>query len=348
MKRRPFLKIAGAVAGSYTVGMRSSLGAETQPENAIPTVPKREIGKTGINVPVVGFPGLALVNYDQEVCNEELHRAIELGWNYLDVAPAYGDAEIRMGIALQGIERSRYFLACKTKKRDKEGAREELERSLERLKTDHFDLYQMHHFRTVEEVNQALGTGGAIETFLQAKAEGKIGMIGFSSHTTKSALAALQGFSFQTAMFPINFLEYYKFGFGNEVVEMAEKQGTSVFAMKTICGGLWPADMKKTREWWYRPLEDQEEIDLAVRFSLAQKAVASVVPTSFLDLYHKTVQAAQAYRPLTEEDSKKLEIMAEKWNSVFLDQQKQISMNSSHPDFHYPDCPFDCHPSHFS
>ncbi|MHC4544103.1 MAG: aldo/keto reductase, partial [Planctomycetota bacterium] len=104
-----------------------------------------------------GFPGLALVHYDQDRCNAGLHDAFKRGVNYFDVAPAYGngEAEIKMGIGLQGIDRSRIFLACKTKKRDKEGARKELERSLERLKTDYFDLYQLHHLRWPKEVKQA-------------------------------------------------------------------------------------------------------------------------------------------------------------------------------------------------
>ena len=84
-----------------------------------------------------------------------------------------------MGIGLQGLDRSKYFLACKTKKRDKEGAREELEHSLKLLKTDHFDLYQLHHLVRPAEVKQALGPGGAMETILKAKEEGKIKYIGF-------------------------------------------------------------------------------------------------------------------------------------------------------------------------
>jgi len=129
-----------------------------------------------MKVSVVGFPGLALAKLDQEKATVALHSAFDRGVNFFDVAPAYGngDAEIKMGIGLQGLDRAGYYLACKTKKRDKSGAQAELDRSLQRLKTDHFDLYQLHHLVRPAEVTDACGAEGAIEMALKAKQEGKI------------------------------------------------------------------------------------------------------------------------------------------------------------------------------
>ena len=192
-------------------------------------LPRRILGRTGEKVSIVGFPGLALRNYDQQAGTKGLERAFDQGMNYFDVAPAYGpdgECEIKMGIGMQGIDRSKVFLACKTKKRDKAGAREELERSLKRLKTDHFDLYQMHAVFTPEEVKQALGSGGAIETFLEAKEEGKIRYIGFSAHTTKGAMALLNGFAFDTVMFPISFVDYFRMDFGKPVIVFSPSSGS--------------------------------------------------------------------------------------------------------------------------
>ncbi|MHC4517748.1 MAG: aldo/keto reductase, partial [Planctomycetota bacterium] len=175
MNRRSFLRAIGSVAGTYGMGAPLLQGAGTS--QMATELPRRVLGRTGEKISIVGFPGLALSNYDQAQGTEGLHKAFDQGMNYFDVAPAYGrdgDCEIKMGIGLQGLDRSKIFLACKTKKRDKEGAREELERSLKRLKTDHFDLYQMHAVFTPEEVKRALGPGGAVETFLEAKKEGKI------------------------------------------------------------------------------------------------------------------------------------------------------------------------------
>jgi len=155
MKRRSFLKIAGGIAAGSAIGAKAVVAAEkpasAQKQEKVNGLPRRVLGRTGQTISVVGFPGLALSNYDQEQCNAGLRNAFERGVNYFDVAPAYGkdgDCEKKMGIGLQGLDRSKIFLACKTKMRDKEGALKELDRSLERLKTDHFDLYQLHHIRT--------------------------------------------------------------------------------------------------------------------------------------------------------------------------------------------------------
>ena len=114
--------------------------------------------------------------------------------NYYDVAPAYGkdgECEIKMGIGLQGINRDKIFLSCKTKCRDKAGAKEELDRSLKRLKTDHFDLYQLHCLFEPDEVKQALDPKeGALATILDVRKAGIIKHIGFSAHTTRAAIAA--------------------------------------------------------------------------------------------------------------------------------------------------------------
>lgn len=348
MKRRPFLRIVGSIAGSCSVGLQSSIAAVAGFKNRDANtceIPLRELGRTGEKLPTVVFPGLALMHHEQDQCTKELHRFCEAGLNFFDVAPAYGndgECEKKMGIGLQGLERSRYFLSCKTKMRDKDGARKELERSLQRLKTDYFDLYQLHYIRFPDEVKQALAPGGAMETILKAKEEGKIRYIGFSSHTTKGAIEALQQFKFDTAMFPINYVDYYSFGFGKEVLEEAEKQGTGVLAMKALCGGKVPKDKPNLRGWWYRTIEEPEEVDLAIRFALSQKSVVAAIPPSYLDLYEKSLTAAKTFRPITEAELERLKGMAAKWESVFLEQQKQVSMAHPHHDLAFPDSPYEC------
>lgn len=348
MKRRPFLQIAGSVAGAYTLGAPSTiadvLGFKNREAKSC-EIPLRELGRTGEKLPTVVFPGLALMHYEQDHCTKELHRFCEAGLNFFDVAPAYGqdgDCEKKMGIGLEGVDRNRYFLSCKTKMRDKEGARMELERSLKRLKTDYFDLYQLHYIRFEKEVREALAPGGAMETILKAKEEGKIRYIGFSAHTTKGALEALKQFKFDTVMFPINYVDYYTFGFGKEVLEEAEKQGTGVLAMKALCGGKWPKDAPKSHEWWYRTIDDPEEVDLAIRFSLSQKQAVAVIPPSFIDLYEKSLTAAKAFRPITDAELERLKGMATQWEPIFLEQQKQVSMAHPHHDLIFPDSPYEC------
>ena len=174
MKRRAFLQTMGG-ASLAALGVPRVFAADP-PLEKVEGVPRRVLGRTGMKISVVGFPGLALTKIDQEQCTAALHKAFDRGLNYYDVAPNYGngDAEIKMGVGLRGLDRSQYFLSCKTHKRDKAGAQMELDRSLERLKTDHFDLYQLHHLVTPGEVKQAFGAEGAMEAVLKAKEQGKL------------------------------------------------------------------------------------------------------------------------------------------------------------------------------
>lgn len=333
MKRRSFLKIAGGGAASFAAGVLPALRAASASG-----IPRRPLGRTGLDVPIIGFPGLGLIHDDQATCTELIRAAIDAGVNYLDNAPAYGkgDAEVKMGIGLQGVPRDKYFLACKTKMRDAAGCTEELNRSLERLKTDHFDLYQLHCLMKPEEVDQALGPGGAMEVILKAKEQGKIRHIGFSAHTTVAALAAMKQFRFDTVMFPISYVEYFKIGFGKEVLALAAEQGTAMLAIKPMAGGAWAPDAKRTRKWWYRPIDDPTEGDLALRFTLSQPSVASGIPPAWPDIFKQAIGIARAYKPITPEETAKLETLAAAGFSVFERQQKTAC---------YGEDPFGCHGS---
>jgi len=344
MKRRTFLQAVSGVVGTGAMG--AGAAARGQPAAAarqekVDGMPRRALGRTGERVSIVGFPGLSLVHYDQDRCTAGLHHAFARGVNYFDVAPAYGngDAEIKMGVGLEGIDRSRYLLACKTKMRDKQGAREELERSLDRLKTDHFDVYQHHCLRSEEDVKQALGPGGAMETFLEAKREGKVRFFGFSAHTMKAGLMAMRHFRFDTVMFPINFIEFFQWGFGKPVLELAREQGAAVLAIKPMCRGAWPKDMERTRRWWYHPVEDDREIDMALRFTLSQEPVAVGFPPGWIDLAEKAFEVGRSYRPITEPETDELEKLAKSCLSIFRKQEEAVARGASPHDPIYRDSP---------
>jgi aryl-alcohol dehydrogenase-like predicted oxidoreductase len=168
MQRREFLK-AAAVSG---IANPISLDAQTE-------LPKRRY-KDDVRLSTIGFGGIIMLDLEQDHANHVVADAIERGINYFDVAPSYGsgEAEEKLGIALQSL-RKNVFLACKAERRDGAGAREQLEASLRRLKTDHFDLYQFHAVGTVEDVKKILAPGGAGETFMKAKRDGLVRYIGF-------------------------------------------------------------------------------------------------------------------------------------------------------------------------
>jgi aryl-alcohol dehydrogenase-like predicted oxidoreductase len=328
MKRRVFLKTVGSAVGTAAIAGPRLLAAAAA-EERVAGMPRRVLGRTGQKLSVVGFPGLALIHYEQDKCTSAIHSAFERGVNYFDVAPAYGNGqcETKLGIGLQGLPRDQYFLACKTKQRSKEGATRELEQSLKLLKTDHFDLYQLHHLVRPSEVKQALGSSGVLEAVQEAKKAGKIRWIGYSAHTTKAAIEVMKGFSFDSVMFPVNFVEFYTRGFGKEVLALAREQGAAVLAIKPLSWGAWPKDMVKTREWWYRTVEDPRDIELALRFSLSQPGVVAAIPPSFLDLLDRTIDAAKNLQPLDKTAEEKLKKMAETRESIFVKEEQQVALN---------------------
>ena len=177
-----------------------------------------------------------------------------------------------------------------------------------------------------------------------SKEQGKIRHIGFSAHTTKGAMAALNGFRFDSVMFPINFVEYYKMGFGKPVLELAQEQGAAILAIKALSKGPWPKGMKVTRKWWYRATETQEETNAAVRFSLTQKNVAAVIPPSFLDLLDKSIEAGRSYRPVSKAETQQLKDTAQTCLSLFKKQEERVARGESMHEPVYPESPHECCP----
>jgi predicted aldo/keto reductase-like oxidoreductase len=340
----------GGTAAASAVGLERLLAdfkSSDDITSRVAGLPRRKLGRTQQEISLITFPGLALMHEDQEGSNRAVQRAFDGGVNYFDVAPAYGrdgECEIKLGHALQQLDRKQTVLSCKTKVRDKEGARQELERSLQRLQTDHFDLYQLHHLVTVEEVKKALGPGGAIETLRAARDEGKTRLLGFSAHSTRAAVEAMKAFDFDTVMFPISFAEYYLRDFGREVLEVAEDRGASVLAIKPMCMGAWPKDVPRARNWWYRTTETPEEIELSLRFSLSLKNVVTGIPPSFVELVDKAIAAGVAYRPATTEDKDQLRELAARCESVFIREDERGNSSAMNHRAPYPDHPHECGP----
>ncbi|MCU0778898.1 MAG: aldo/keto reductase [Akkermansiaceae bacterium] len=336
MKRRTFLAGVGGTVGAIA-------GATDIVSTGIAPIARRPLGKTGRTLPIVGYPCLALKNGDQKTATEQLRRALDIGVDYFDVAPSYGkdgECEIKTGEGLKGVPREKYFIACKTKEDDAKEGRIELERSLKRLNTDHFDLYQLHCLQREDEVKQALGPGGVLEMILKAKEEGKVRHIGFSAHTSEAALAAMDGFDFDSCMFPINFVEWFKTGFGREVADRALEKGVSLISIKPVSRGLWPEGVNKTYNWWYRPLEEENEYQLAMDWVLSLPGMVSTLPTSYFDVFDKTVAAARQYRPIRPADLDSLKTIAQSCTPIFkpgpIDEKRAAAFLDLPEDQRYP------------
>ena len=122
----------------------------------------------------------------------------------------------------------------KTTQRDAKGARAELERSLERLHTDHFDVYQFHAVGSMKDAEQILGPGGAAETFVKAKQEGKVRFLGFSAHHAEAALRLMDALPLDSVLFPVNFNAWERGSFGPQILAKAKEKGMARMALKAL------------------------------------------------------------------------------------------------------------------
>jgi len=280
-------------------------------------IPKRPLGGTGEELSIIALGGIAVTQMPRAAANDLVREAIERGINYVDVAPTYGDAEDVLGPALKGY-RDRVFLACKTTQRDRDGAAQELHRSLRKLGTDRFDLYQFHGLRSMEDVEMIFGPGGAVETFLEARERGLIRYIGFSAHSANAALAALDRFDFDTVLFPINFTLYFRANFGPQVVERAQEKGVARLALKAMSKGQRPDgdDREAFPKCWYWPADDPREASMALRFALSQPITAAVPPGDE-GLFRLAMDIASDFREITDEEVGELRRIASGQKPIF-------------------------------
>jgi aryl-alcohol dehydrogenase-like predicted oxidoreductase len=277
MKRRDFIR-AATVAAPVISLFPADLNALVR-ESVPGKLEKRALGKTGEMLSMIGFGGIVVMNATPSDASELVKLAIDSGVNYFDVAPSYGDAEVKLGPALEPY-RKNVFLACKTGKRKRDDSRAELEQSLKNLRTDHFDLYQHHAVTNLEDVETILGPGGAMETFIEAKKEGKIRFAGFSAHSVEAAMALMNGYDFDTILFPFNYSTWYSGNFGPQVLDRAQEKKMGILALKAMAKGPWQegADRSKYPKCWYEPLITKEDIRMGLRFTLSHPITAAVPP----------------------------------------------------------------------
>ena len=327
--RRKFIKSTGGalMLASLGTGALASLGAcgtSTSPSESTTssggkTMQKRVLGKTGEKLSIIGFGGIIVCGMEQANANAIVREAIDRGINYFDVAPSYfnGEAEQKLGIALEGV-RKNVFLACKTLKRKKEDAVKELRESLKTLRTDHFDLYQLHSMSTKEDLQQAIGPGGAIEAFAEAKQQGLVRYLGFSAHSAEIALELMDKFDFDSVLFPINWVCSLNANFGPQVIEKAQAKGMGRLALKAMAKTVWSNEEEKKEypKCWYKPVTDPEEANLALRFTLSEPITAAIPPGDER-LFRVAMDIASDFKPLTEAERENLKQKAAGLKPIF-------------------------------
>lgn len=267
---------------------------------------RRPLGNTGEELSIIGFGGILVMNAEPAEADRLVAEAVDRGVNYVDVAPSYGNAEERLGPALEPY-RDRVFLACKTQKRTRAEAAAELRDSLRRMRTDHFDLFQLHAMTTREDLETATGPGGALEALVEARNQGLIRHIGFSAHSVDVALELMDRFEFASVLFPLNWMEYFNAGFGPQVVEKAAQLGMGRLALKAMARQKWPEDAERGpwTKCWYEPCTDPREAALAVRFTLSQPVTAALTP-GHPELFRMALDVADEFQPLTDAERDEL------------------------------------------
>jgi aryl-alcohol dehydrogenase-like predicted oxidoreductase len=278
---------------------------------------KRSLGQTGAMLSVIGFGGIVVKDATPEAAAASVKAAIDAGVNYFDVAPSYGNAEVKLGPALEPY-RKNVFLACKTTRRTKEEARKELEQSLVNMRTDHFDLYQLHAVTTMKDVDTILGKGGALETFLEAKKEGKIRHIGFSAHAVEAALALMNSFDFETILFPFNLTTWHAGNFGPQVMKVAQEKKMGILALKAMAKGPWAKDADRSRypKAWYEPYTSEEDILMGLRFTLSHPVTAAIPPGED-ELFRIALSLRDRLTPLGNEEVNAIKAKALTGNPLF-------------------------------
>ena len=236
-------------------------------------IPRQGFGRTEHQSTRAIFGSWALSNATQAEADSTLAVLQEYGVNHIDTAPMYGDAEKVIGPWL-AKHRNDFFVATKTRKRSRQGALDDLKRSLERLRVDYIDLWQMHGLTNPAGWEKVMGPGGALEAFIEARDKGLVRFLGVTGHGKNVPAMhkrSLERFDFDTVLLPYNYLlmqnPRYATDF-NEVVGLCRKRNVAVQTMKSIarwpCGGR----SKTYNTYFYEPLEAQESIDKSVHWSL--------------------------------------------------------------------------------
>ena len=271
----------------------------------------RRFGRTGHMSTVAIFGAAAFYEISQEDADKVMEQVIEAGINHIDVAPSYGQAELRIGPWMRR-ERGRFFLGCKTMERTKEGAWKEMQESLKRLHTETFDLYQCHAITTMEELDAITSKGGALEAFEQARREGLIKFIGITGHGVDAPqiyLEALRRFDFDSVLFPLNFVqmaipEYRRYA--EELIATCKAKDVGTMVIKTITKAPW-GERKHTATTWYEPFDQMAEIQKGVNFALSYDVtgLCTVGDTRILPM---VLRVCESFRRLSEDE---LEAMIE-------------------------------------
>lgn len=265
----------------------------------------RRLGRTGHLSTVAILGAVAFGQVSQAETDRAMETVLRFGVNHIDVAPSYGEAELRLGPWMEKA-RQRFFLGCKTMERSRESAIQELRQSLSNLRTDHFDLYQIHAVTTEEELNQALGSGGAIEALLEAREKGWTRFLGITGHGAQAPslfIQALERFDFDTILFPINYIQYTNPEYRQQaarLLKICREKDVGTMIIKSVARGEW-GEKDQQYDTWYEPFDEPAHIQEAVNFALSQD-ITGICTAGDIQILPMVLSACENYRALSDEE----------------------------------------------
>ena len=236
-------------------------------------IPKQEFGRTGHQSSRVIFGAYALSKATQKEADRVLALLQKYGVNHIDTAPMYGNAEKVIGPWL-AEHRDDFFVATKTRSRQRQRALDNLKQSLERLRIDYIDLWQMHGLTNPVGWEKAMGPDGTLEAFLEARDQGLVRFLGVTGHGSKVPAMhkrSLERFDFDTVLLPYNYLQmqnpHYAADF-NELVGLCRERNVAVQTIKSIARRPWGSSPRTYNTYFYEPLVNQDAIDKSVQWAL--------------------------------------------------------------------------------
>jgi len=261
---------------------------------------QRRLGRIGHPTSVLVYGAAALGEVTQEVADASLQQALDAGINHLDTAASYGHAELVMGPTVERV-RDQVFLATKSTQRRAEDAWRELNRSLELLRTDHIDLWQVHAVCSLAELDEVFAPGGAIEAFVRAKDEGIASWIGITGHTEQAPVVhaeALRRHDFDSVLTPVNYHLYtadaeFRANF-DVLYALIQERDVALRTIKAIARKPWVGEHRLAT--WYEPFTEAEDIRAALSWVLGTfPGIAGLATAGETTLLGKAI-AAEADR----------------------------------------------------
>jgi aryl-alcohol dehydrogenase-like predicted oxidoreductase len=286
-------------------------------------VQQRRLGRIGHQSSVLIYGAAALSEVDQDVADASVRLALDAGINHFDVAASYGDAELRLGPWMPDI-RDRIFLATKTGLRDRDDAWAQINRSLERLQTDHVDLIQVHAVGDLEDLDLVTGPGGSLQAVVRARDEGLAGAVGITGHGHQAPathLEALRRFPFDTVLSPINYVlsqdPTYLADYQALVAEV-QAQDAGLMIIKSVSRRNWPEQATHDYSTWYEPFDDQERIDAAVAWVLSRPEVTGIATPGDVRLLPLVIEAERRLPEISLADAEQVLARAGDYSSPFI------------------------------